>query len=36
MYNLAWKLKFFQITKLNTVYPEILAVIKFGDLPEIW
>ena len=20
----------------NTVYPEILAVIKFGDLPEIW
>ena len=19
-----------------TVYPEILAVIKFGDLPEIW
>ena len=22
--------------KVNTVYPEILAVIKFGDLPEIW
>ena len=20
----------------GTVYPEILAVIKFGDLPEIW
>ena len=19
-----------------TIYPEILAVIKFGDLPEIW
>ena len=21
---------------LNTVYPEILAVIKFDDLPEMW
>ena len=20
----------------DTVYPEILAVIKFGDLPEFW
>ena len=20
----------------HTVYPEILVVIKFGDLPEIW
>ena len=20
----------------HTVYPEILAVIKFGDFPEIW
>ena len=22
--------------ELHTIYPEILAVIKFGDLPEIW
>ena len=23
-------------TYVHTIYPEILAVIKFGDLPEIW
>ena len=23
-------------TTLHTVYLEILAVIKFGDLPQIW
>ena len=22
--------------QVHTVYPEIFAVIKFGDLPEIW
>ena len=24
------------LVKVHTVHPEILAVIKFGDLPEIW
>ena len=27
---------FSQLNKIYTVYPEILVVIKFGDLPEIW
>ena len=27
---------YFSSEVLDTIYPEILVVIKFGDLPEIW
>ena len=36
IFTIAYVLSIFIKVAFNTVYPEILAVIKFGDLPQIW